>query len=372
MDAAERFLIILYWKTKNNPAEGGGPGIIRRLLHIPAGDLKAILYRLTEDNTVKPDPMDRDRIVISSKGIELARSLIKKHKVSIIVFHSAMFIPPTDKLVFGFNYYYDLISPDGSQGNRSIGVFVSDVVAMTQQLSFDKDQSGERLLLQHGRDWVTEKVREGSLVQHEERIILTKDLDSLPKYSADELVPVFGAVYLAVPPETPIIEEIATNQLAPLLIETRDAINALFYDQNGERLLLLLQERNLLDFFKDATNADEFCVRVISLGATSREMNKEVLRRLTGITDIKEGSVNLLKAYLLTRNSVIDPVIKPLQHFGRIRNGYPAHTDYANVVDSYRYFGISYPIENFSRSWQLLLNHYLIVLQELKRILLQK
>jgi hypothetical protein len=101
-------------------------------------------------------------------------------------------------------------------------------------------------------------------------------------------------------------------------------------------------------------------------------MNKDILRKLTGITDTNDGSVNLLKAYLLNKNAPSDLVIKPLQHFGRIRNGYPAHSDYADVVESYRYFGISYPVENFSGSWQLLLNRYLKVLQELKLILLKR
>jgi hypothetical protein len=330
------------------------------------------LYTLTENQWVKSDAGFGDRVVISGKGIEMARSVITKNKISVIQFHSAFYIPPTDQLVFGFNFFYDLILPDGSQGNRSIGVFVSDIAAMTLQLSFDKDQSGERLLLQYARDWVTAKIQEGSLQQREERLIMTRDLESMPKYGPEDFVSVREAVFLVVPPSQPISETIAANHLAPLLIEERDAINALFYDQHGQRLLLLPQERNILDFFKDAASSEEFGIRVMSLGAISREMNKDILRNLTGITDSTAGSVNLLKAYLSNKNVPTDPIIKPLQHFGRIRNGYPAHSDYADVVESYRYFGIPYPVENFPGGWQLLLNHYLKVLQELKRVLLKR
>lgn len=206
------------------------PDIIRRLLHIPPEEINGILYELSDRSYIRPHALFPEKIVIGGHAIELAKSLIKINNLSVLQFKSAQYIPPANKMVFGFQYHYELISPDGNRQSRVVGVFVSDIVAMTTRLSFDKDQSGERLLLQYAKDWVAQKILEESLTEYEERIILTKDLENLPKYNPDDLVSISEAEYIMDPPTKPIMEEIISNQLAPLLIETRDAVNALFYN----------------------------------------------------------------------------------------------------------------------------------------------
>jgi len=67
-----------------------------------------------------------------------------------------------------------------------------------------------------------------------------------------------------------------------------------------------------------------------------------------------------------------DCIIKPLQCFGRLRSGYPSRADRADVVGAYRYLGLSYPVSNFNKCWNTLLNCYLKVLEELKNVLLSE
>jgi len=57
-----------------------------------------------------------------------------------------------------------------------------------------------------------------------------------------------------------------------------------------------------------------------------------------------------------------------LKYFGRIRQGYPMHTDIAGIRDGLAFFNVNYPIENYEETWQLLLTSYLSILKDLYRI----
>jgi hypothetical protein len=64
-------------------------------------------------------------------------------------------------------------------------------------------------------------------------------------------------------------------------------------------------------------------------------------------------------------------IIDILKFLGRIRQGYPVHTDIAGVIEGLSYFSIDYPIENYEISWEILLTNYLKALSELNKIFMQ-
>jgi hypothetical protein len=304
--------------------------------------------------------------------MQMAKALTRDNQLVILRFRSCFFIPPTDKMVFGFKFFYDLIIPDMSQANHSIGVFVSDVASMQLQLSFQKGESGEKILLEYGRQWIAEKIREGALAQYEERLIMSRDLKDLPALEIHNLPTVEEAEFIIEQSNSTVMEEINASQLGSLIVDNRHFVNTIFLEKYGEVLLTLPQERNVVDFFKSANSEDEFGMRVISLGSSAREMNISKLRSLTQITDTKIGSVQLLKQFLASRMNDPESIIKPLQCFGRLRSGYPSHADRADVVGAYRYFNLPYPVTDFATAWNTLLNHYLKVLEALKNVLLSE
>ena len=214
-----------------------------------------------------------------------AKALIRDNELMILRFRSCFYIPPIDKMVFCFKFFYDLIIPDKSEASHSVGVFVSDVASLQLQLSFQKGESGEKILLEYGRQWIAEKIREGALAQHEERLIMSKDLKDLPELEIENLSTVEEAEFIVEKTNITVMEEINGSQLGSLIVDNLHFVNTIFLEKYGEVLLTLPQERNLVDFFKSANSEDEFGMGVISLGSSAREMNISKLRSLTQITD---------------------------------------------------------------------------------------
>ena len=370
MNVAQKFLVALYSRTRKNPLDGFVPDVIRKSLLLDKDEMNELLFELSEKGLIRSTPGSTPIIFITGPGMQTAKALIRDNDLAILRFRSCHFIPPTDKLVFGFKFFYDLVTPDKSEANHSIGVFVSDIASMQLQLSYEKGQSGEKILLECGRQWLAEKIREGSLAQYEERLIMSKDLRDLPVPLIENLPTVEEAEFIIEKSNSTVMEDINGSQLGSLIVDNRHFINTIFLEKYGEPLLTLPQERNLVDFFKTANSEDEFGMRVISLGSSAREMNLSILRNLTQTTDPKVGSVQLLKNFLTARIKEPDSIIKPLQCFGRLRSGYPTHADRADVVGAYRFFGLPYPVTDFAKGWNTLLNHYLKVLEALKNVLL--
>jgi hypothetical protein len=352
--------------------DGFVPDVIRKSLLLSEDEMNELLFELSEEGLIRSTVGATPSVSITGPGMQTAKALIRDNKFVILRFRSCYFIPPTDTLVFGFKFFYDLVIPDLSEANHSIGVFVSDIASMQLQLSYEKGQSGEKILLEYGRQWLAEKIREGALALYEERLIMSKDLRDLPVPKIENLPIVEEAEFIIEKTNSTVMEEINGSQLGSLIVDNRHFINTIFLEKYGELLLTLPQERNLVDFFKTANSEDEFGMRVISLGSNAREMNISILRSLTQTPDPKVGSVQLLKNFLTPRMEEPDSIIKPLQCFGRLRSGYPTHVDRADVVGAYRYFGLPYPAADFAKCWNTLLNHYLQVLVALKNVLLSE
>ena len=163
MDLAQKFLVALYSRTRKNLLDGFVSDVIRKSLLLDKDEMNELLFELSEKGLIRSTPGSTPIIFIAGPGMQTAKALIQDNDLAILRFRSSYFIPPTDQLVFGFNFFYDLATPDKSEANHSIGVFVSDIASMQLQLSYEKGQSGEKILLECGRQWLAEKIREGSL-----------------------------------------------------------------------------------------------------------------------------------------------------------------------------------------------------------------
>lgn len=180
-----------------------------------------------------------------------------------------------------------------------------------------------------------------------------------------------------VPPESPLLQPgviLPLDQTLPPpepqtfsflsddISELRDQINALAKDLWGGRLLLLSQERPLFDMYKPAKNADEFRVRIQSLGIIAKDLDRDLLRRITAVQDdAKIGEFVLLEMAIqsLASTEIASSVCTPLKQINNLRQGYPTHGDNAKkFLDAHRYFGLPYPVTSFPEAWEIVLARY--------------
>ncbi len=368
--SVNKFLTTLYLKSANDFKVGYSEVLISKIIGLDSKGSKNILHYLSEKNFINTKSGFGDNIVLTYQGLEYVEELRKGKTFKTIKFKEARYIPPASRMVFGFLYWYDIINEDGTIENKTIGVFASDILSMTWQLPFDnKPIDAEKILLQFAKDTIIEKLKEGTLNDQEEVVLMTATQPTVCPYNPQNLVETKYAEYEIETSSKLLMEEISENKLAASIIETRDIINVVFASKHNEKLLLLNQERNLLDFFKSAKNEEDFSHRLSSLGQVSRYMNVPILRKLTNETDTQLGSVILLEKFLASINKPNKVVIDTLRQIGRIRNGYPAHTDIPDVIKGYKHFGLKYPVESYEIAWTTLLNYYLKALKELYGII---
>src|SRR5690606_7293240 len=100
-----------------------------------------------------------------------------------------------------------------------------------------------KILLQFGKDKIIEKLKEGTLTDDEELILLTSTHPKESPYDPDKLIDIENAEYEVEVGHKMLSEDIKENKLAASIIETRDRINAIFYSKHQKKLLLLNEER---------------------------------------------------------------------------------------------------------------------------------
>jgi hypothetical protein len=361
-----KLITTLYLKSTNDFKNGYSEILVSQIIGIDTKTSKNILHYLSQKNLIDTKNGYGDNISLTYQGIEYVEELRKGKTFKTIKFKEARYIPPASRLVFGFLYWYDIINENATVESKVIGVFASDILSMAWQLPFnDKPKDAEKILLQFAKETIIEKLKEGTLNDQEEVVLMTATQPNQCPYNPVNLIETKYAEYEVETSSKLLMEEISENKLAASIIETRDIINVVFSSKHNEKLLLLNQERNLLDFFKSARTEEDFSHRLSSLGQVSRYLNVSVLRKLTNETDTQLGSVILLENFLTSINKPNKIIIDTLRQIGRIRNGYPAHTDIPDVIKGYKHFGLKYPVENYQIAWTTLLNYYLAALKEL-------
>jgi hypothetical protein len=113
---------------------------------------------------------------------------------------------------------------------------------------------------------------------------------------------------------------------------------------NAPKNTLVLSSRSIITIFGGTYKG--FVYNLNSLATLARDMDVDLLRKLTGIDDSSKGSVQLLKSFIENRamSSNALSTIEYLKHLGDLRQGYPTHVDTSRVLEAHTFFGFDYPI----------------------------
>lgn len=373
---SERFINTLYFKTKNNIQLGFSSKIIGEIAGLNRLGLQNVLNYLFEKNWIAESEIIGGNVKLTAEGLELVAKFREKKRFKTIRFHNYHHIP-TNRDATEVLFNYEIIDENGQSEWKKIKVGISGHLSINWGFPIWNAESNDtfhklaRILFQYAKKQIVQKLKEGTLDDYEELMLLTTTHpDKLP-FNADKLVRPEGTEYEIETGSTSMSDEIKKNKLAAAIIEIRDRINAIFNYKHGTKLLLLDEERNLLDFFKTAETEEEFSHRLASLGQVARNLNVTILRNLSGESDTKIGSVALLEKFLNAINIPDKSITDTLRQIGRIRQGYPVHRDIPDVVKGYKYFDLEYPVTDFEGTWTLLLQYYLNALKKLYAALAQ-
>jgi hypothetical protein len=366
----DKYLSYLFLKSRNNYVQGYDENKLCKLLNISVEQTENLKNYLKSKGLIEMSRFKGDSsIILTTEGYDYCLSKRENKIIKTIQFIDSQYILPTSRATIDFAYYYHIIDENGNTNEpNTIVVSISDILSSMWGLQLNEL---EKALLLIAKDKLTEKLIDNTLNKFEEIVLLTNNSPEKFPYNIKNLIDVADAEYEVEIEVKSLSEKISENKLAASIIQMRDTINAVFYKQNGVKLLLLDEERNLLDFFRPAYIEEEFSHRIASLGQVSRNLNTEILRKLTGITDTNVKSVQLLNQLLIRLGKENIKVIDTLKFLGRVRQGYPVHTDIAGVIEGLSYFGINYPIDSYEDSWEILLTNYLKALSELNKIFMQ-
>jgi len=250
------------------------------------------------------------------------------------------------------------------------------IVGITIELNLNwrlKDDELVKVLFEYGKRHVIQKIKDGTLSEREELVLTTSNSPENCPFDPSRITNPSGAAFEIEVGKEKIMENPDFFQLASSIIDNRDNINAIFHQKHKEKLIELTEERDLLQFFRDASSQEEFFFRLSALRNAATNMNIRILRKITGITDTQIRSIGLLENYLQQYENYDDSIIKTLKNINRFRQGYPIHGDRVEgVLEAHKYFGLDYPVKDFSNAWKTLLLNYLDVLQKLFKLITTK
>jgi hypothetical protein len=366
----DKYLNALFFKSKNDYTNGFNEVKLCRLINISVEESTNLRNYLTQKGLLEEQRYDNDEsIILTADGLDYCLENRANKIVKVIQFTHSKYVAPTGRTASDFVYYYNIIDDNSVDGPKTITVSISWILITSWGYELN---DLEKILLQIAKDKISKKLKEGTLNDFEEVMLLSNNSPTVSPYEPKNLPEANEAEYEVEMGKMPLNQEVIENKLAASIIELRDIINAIFYNQNKQKLLLLNEERNLLDFFKPALNEEEYSNRVASLGQISRHINVEILRKLTSETDKNVKSVQLLEKFLTQIGGSNNNICDTLKYLGRIRQGYPIHTDIAGVIEGLKQFNLKYPIEDYENTWQVLLNSYLNALKDLYKIFSEK
>jgi len=240
----------------------------------------------------------------------------------------------------------------------------------TMWSSRDENLDITKVLFEYGKRHIIQKLKDGTLLEKEELWLTTSthpkscpfDSDRIPDPNGNKIEVDLGGEKL--------MQNMTLLQLATSIIETRDNINSVFKERFGDKLFILSEERDILQFFRDATSTEELFYRVSALRNAIVNLNVSLLRTLTKNDDPQTGTIVLLENFLETYDNYDKTPIRVFKHINRLRQGYPIHGDTIDgVQEAHRYFKFDYPITDYSNAWRQLLLNYLDALQKIFEII---
>lgn len=252
---------------------------------------------------------------------------------------------------------------DSKSEYTSFKVVVSGTLETTWDLS---SNNLIKVLFEYGKRHVIQKLKDRTFLPNEELFLSTGNTEYPCQFDPKRIEEPQNAIIKVEFHNEPIMKEKSLLKLASAIIDTRDNINALFHQRYNEKLLLLGEERDLLQFFRPANTQEDFVFRICALANIATRLNLDCLRKITGDTNKDHKSITLLEQYLSTEHTIDSFIIDHLRKINILRQGYPVHGDRTKrVIEAHKYFGLNYPIEKFDSAWRILLSMYLDALNGL-------
>ena len=290
--------------------------------------------------------------------------------------NKTIFFEPTRRVISGrdvteYVFPFRLVDTEliGSSDeiSRSSRHEITVVVSRTLASCWDfTDDQLHRVMFEYGKRHIVQKVRDGTLGESEELDLHTRNVELPCPFDPGRIENPINAEVKIESTDKKLMEDSTFLQIASAIIDARDNINAIFNVGNKDKLIVLTEERDLLQFFRDAESMEDFSYRLCALANAATQMNLKCLRRLTQTEDTQVKSIQLLEAYLNKSGALNPQIIDTLRNINKMRQGYPVHGDRAKgVLEAHRYFAIEYPIADYSAAWKILLNSYLKALQKL-------
>ena len=297
-------------------------------------------------------------------------------KVKTVRFNKPIYLQTSrDAAEFAYPFVVEYIIHEGKPEEKLISESFRIMVGISGTLAtmwgygvYDNSDLNilKKFLYEHGKRKVIKKIKDNTLNVNEELILLTNNSPQENPYNPDKIEEPNGAIIKVEIPENDLVTKMKEDVLAASIVETMDNINSIFYLNHKEKLLQPDQLSNIVDLFRPVKSRQDFSHSIASLSHMATAMNTGILRKLTSNDDPDKKSIYLLEQYLIFLHSNNEKIISTLKNLNRIRQGYPIHTDIAEgVIKSYRYFGLDHPVEDFEKSWKILMNAYLEILKDI-------
>jgi hypothetical protein len=233
-------------------------------------------------------------------------------------------------------------------------------------LSDDNDL--QMVLFEHAKRHIKIKIEEDSLGDRTDIQLTSYNSPQKCPYDPKRISYSWGTpLNFTVPPKNPLSDP-EPSSLASQIVDLRDSINAIFGERYGGRLLLLPQERHLVELFKRCDDHESFAYRVASLGGlataiSSSDINQLISKNSDNETIGNSGPLDLLGRYLRGQYKLniieVNKIMDILQNFNRMRRMYPVHTDRAKgVLEAHKFFKVGYPVEDHEKAGRKLLEFY--------------
>lgn len=239
--------------------------------------------------------------------------------------------------------------------NGSVLVSISYTLLSIWEL---EGENLRKVLFEYAKRHIIKKAEENALGGDSNLDLTSNVYPRECPYNPQRIVIEFNhPINIAVPEENPMSS--AENSALPSqIIDLRDNINAIFGEKFKGRLLTLPQERHLVELFKQCKDHESFAYRVASIGGLATAINVKDLKQYT--TD-GNNPLNVLGAFLRANfhEDQVNPIMDILQKFNWLRRMYPIHSDRApGVIEAHKELGIEYPVSDYSKAWNSLLNRY--------------
>jgi hypothetical protein len=278
-----------------------------------------------------------------------------------------------------FFFYFSLIdseligSPEERSETQVLKIKVS--ISGTQKAIWEfQDQDNriniEKVLFEFGKKHLIEKIKENSVIEEDELWLATDTAPSNCPFDSDRIVYEPNQSFQIEVGDHELMVDGTIIRVATSILETRDYINAILKERHRKKLFIVINERDLLQLFIAAKSTEEFTYRLSGLKNIVVNMNEELLRENTGITDTSVKSISLIDEYLKRYDNYNEMVANVFRNINRLRQAYPVHGDnVTGVQEAHSFFSLSYPITNYNEAWQILLQSYLNSLKKILEII---